>query len=109
VDFRALWDNDDEGRAKFQQASQLFGSEVAARNLRLLPAGPRGQGRIMQGLFDGGDLVSVRKELDLSRECSFERTLHALFYSPRRTELVQAMSHTTKQNFEDLFQSLSLG
>jgi len=107
VDFRALWDNDDEGRKKCDEAGRLFGPETAARNLRLLPGSP-GQRRIMQDLFEGMDLANVRTELDLGRDCSFERTLHALFYSPRRGELVQAMSQATKHNFEELFESLSL-
>jgi predicted ATPase len=108
VDFRALWDNDDEGRAKYEQAVQLFGSKTAEHSLRLLPAGSQGKRRIMQDLFDGSDLVKIRRELALSPDCSFDRTLHAVFYSPRRAELVQAMSQKTKANFEELFQSLSL-
>jgi len=108
VDFRALWDNDDEGRAKYERAGELFGPTIAEQNFRLLPAGSRGHRRIMQDLFDGADLVSVRNKLELAQDCSFERTIHALFYSPRRAELVQAMCQTTKQNFEELFQSLSL-
>src|SRR5207253_2026315 len=32
VDFRALWDGDDEGRAKYEQAGELFGPEIAAHN-----------------------------------------------------------------------------
>jgi len=106
VDFRALWDNDVEGRAKYEQAGVLFGTEITARYFRLLPS--KGAKRIMQDLFDGSDLVNVRTELELPRDSSFQQTLHSLFYSPRRTEIVQAMSPVTKQNFEDLFTSLSL-
>ncbi|MGO9618366.1 MAG: ATP-dependent nuclease, partial [Bryobacteraceae bacterium] len=108
VEFRALWDNDDEGRKQHARAVELFGPEVATRNLRLLPAPPGAKKWIMQNLFDGADLVKIRTELELSPDCSFERAIHALSYSPRRTELVQAMSQTTKQNFEQLFGSLSL-
>jgi hypothetical protein len=63
----------------------------------------------MQDLFEGSDLVMIRAALSLARDCSVERTLQAGFYSPRRGELVQAMSQTTKHNFERLFESLSLG
>jgi hypothetical protein len=108
VDFRALWDNDEEGRRKHDEASRLFGSEIAERNMRLLPA-PHGKRRIMQDLFEGSDLAKLRPELGLARDCSFERTLQTLFYSPRRGELVQEMSQTTKHNFEELFEALSLG
>jgi len=109
VEFRALWDNDGEGREKYAQACDLFGSGIAGRGLRLLPMAAGQPRRIMQDLFHGNDLVHVRTELGLTRDCSFKRTLHSLFYSPRRAELVQTMSQTTKQNFEQLFESLNLG
>ncbi len=108
VDFRALWDNDDEGKKRYAQAAQLFGVHVAERNLRLLPMPPGATKRIMQNLFEGTDLVKIRNELSVQFDCSFERTLHALFYSPRRAELTQMVSQRTKQNFEQLFDSLSL-
>ena len=108
IDFRALWDNDDEGKKRYAQAGQLFGVRVAERNLRLLPIATGGTKRIMQDLFEGTDLVTIRAELGLQNDCSFERTLHALFYSPRRAELTQMVCQRTKQNFEQLFDSLSL-
>ncbi|MGO8813071.1 MAG: hypothetical protein ACLQVG_00180 [Terriglobia bacterium] len=108
IDFRALWDNDPEGQSKFYQASERFGSEIAARNLRLLPLHQRGDRRIMQNLFDGRDLTRIRTELCIPSDCSFERTLQVLFYSERRAELVAGMSAATKRNFEELFESLSL-
>jgi ABC-type cobalamin/Fe3+-siderophores transport system ATPase subunit len=108
VDFRALWDNDAEGQRRFAEASEYFDSEISRNNLRLLPATKRGGKRIMQDLFDGGDLKRIRSELGLAGNCSFERTLHALFYSSRRTELVSGMSEATVKNFSDLFEALSL-
>jgi hypothetical protein len=109
VEFRVLWDNDEEGRSRHAQALDLFGAEIAARTFRLLPTVPGRQRRIMQDLFDGTDIVMVRTELDLPHDSSFEQMLHALFYSPRRGELVQAMGQYTKRNFEHLFDALSLG
>ena len=109
VEFRVLWDNDEEGRSRHAQALDLFGAEIAARTFRLLSTVPGRQRRIMQDLFDGTDIVMVRTELDLPHDSSFEQMLHALFYSPRRGELVQAMGQYTKRNFEQLFDALSLG
>ena len=51
----------------------------------------------------------VRAELDLPPGSDFKRMLHALFYSPRRGDLVQAMGRFTRRNFEQLFDALSLG
>lgn len=108
IDFRALWDNDPDGREKYEQAVKCFGEEIAKKHFRLLPShSPNGK-RIMQNLFDGQDLVTVRLELGLHNNCSFDRTLHALFYSTRRNELVNSMSETTKRNFEELFETLSI-
>lgn len=108
VDFRALWDNDPEGRRKYNEASELFGEEIARRFFRLLPTEQVGTKRIMQDLYDGQDIVSIRSALGLSDSCSFERTIHSLFYSSRRSELVQGVSPKTKQQFECLYDSLSL-
>ncbi len=107
VDFHALWDHDEEGIKRYEQASELFGSEVKKKNLRLLPpAGHRK--RILQDLFAGEDIVLIREELGLPKNCPFSRTLQALFYSPRRTEIVQMIGSKTKANFDDLFTSLGL-
>ena len=108
VKFRALWDNDVEGRRKFSDATDLFGHEISSRYFRLIPSPPSDGKRIMQNLFDGTDLAHIRRELSLATDCSFERTVQALYYSPSRNKLVDDMCSTTKQNFETLFQSLSI-
>lgn len=108
IDFRALWDNDKEGRARHKEASERFGEEVAIRHLRLLPCDKPDGARILQSLFDGSDLVMFRSELELASDSSFERTLHAAFYSSRRSELARKVGAKTRQNFEELFGSLHL-
>jgi len=108
IDFRALWDNDPDGRKYYEQAVKCFGDEIANKHFRLLPSHSTNGRRIMQNLFEGQDLVNVRLELGLQSNCSFDHTLHALFYSSRRDELVNGMSQTTKRNFEELFEALSL-
>ena len=79
VDFRALWDNDEEGRKFYAQAQDLFGESIAARSLRLLPCGKPNCRWIMQNMFDGSDFVLVRQCLGLAEDAKFERTVVALF------------------------------
>jgi hypothetical protein len=108
IKFRALWDSDAEGRKKHSEAAELFGSDIATRYFRLLPS-PQADGkRIMQNLFEGSDLVQIRKELKIAPDCSFERTIQALFYSPEKIRIVASIGADTKTNFELLFASLSL-
>ena len=108
IKFRALWDNDDEGRRKLEEATELFGSETASRFFRQLPLSKPTGKRIIQNLYDGGDLLLMRSELGLAADCQFERTIQTLFYSSRRDEIVGKISSSTKDNFEHLFESLSL-
>jgi hypothetical protein len=108
IEFRALWDNDKEGRLRHGEAGKLFGEEVAKRHLRLLPSDKPDGTRILQSLFDGSDLQMLRTELELAADSSFERTLHAAFYSPLRGELTRKVGAKTRQHFEELFDALDL-
>lgn len=109
IDFRALWDNDPEGRRRQSQATEYFGPQIAERSLKLLPHDTPNGHWIMQNLFDGADLSRFRTELGLAADCSFERTILVLFYSPRREALLAATTETTKENFDRLFEVLSIG
>lgn len=108
IDFRAVWDNDEEGRSRYREAIDRFGEEVGKRNLRLLPSDRPEGTRILQSLFDGTDLVMLRSELNLAADSSFERTIHAAFYSPFRAELLRKVGARTRQHFEELFAALDL-
>lgn len=107
VDFRAMWDFDDEGRNKFEKASEIFGDEIAKNKLRMLPSNGK-KNKILQNLFDGNDMTMLRSELELSSNSSFERVLHTFFYSDRREELLNKIGPSTKKNFEDVFANLNL-
>jgi hypothetical protein len=107
LDFRALWDNDPEGQKKFAEAKELFSETVADKYFRLLPS-TSGRRKIMQDLFNGDDLTMIRNELSLPSNCSFERTLHALFYSDLRAEIVQRFSSQTRTSFQELYEALLL-
>ncbi len=108
VQYRALWDNDQEGKKRHAEAATIFGPEVAAKHFVLLPSAS-GHKRILQDLFAGSDLVMVRNELGLPVDCSFEKAILTLFHSPRRTEIVNMFCVDTRRNFEQLYETLALG
>jgi hypothetical protein len=108
LDFRALWDNDTEGRKQHAQAQALFGDSIAERSLRVLPCDTPNCRWIMQSMFDGSDIVLIRQELSLAEDVSFERTMLALFYSSAKQSIVGRMTDVTKTRFEELFKHLGL-
>jgi hypothetical protein len=108
VEFRALWDNDAEGRKQYAHAQTLFGESIAEKSLRLLPCSTPNCRWIMQNMFEGGDLAEIRKELGLAQDTAFERTVLTLFYSSARNSIVEKISQMTKKRFEELYESLSL-
>jgi hypothetical protein len=106
VEFRALWDNDKEGLKKKQEATEKFGQMIADQKFRLLIAEGHASQCIIQNLFEGSDMTMIRSELQLSSDCSFEKTLQGLFYSTKRREIVAKFSQKTRVNFERMFQHL---
>ncbi len=106
VNFRALWDNDPAGRKAKSDAESHFGSEISGKSFHLLP-NSQGSKRIMQDLFDQQDLRLFREELGIS-DSSFEKTVAAMFYSPRKGELIARISQATRTNFDELYRSLNL-
>jgi hypothetical protein len=109
IDFRALWDNDPEGNRRLDEATEKFGAEIARKCFRLIRSDAHGSRCILQNLFDGRDLSLMRTEMGLAGNCSFERTLQAVFYSPRRAEVVAQVGSVTKDSFGKLFAGLDLG
>jgi hypothetical protein len=109
VDFRALWDNDDEGQRHHARATEAFGEDIARERFFLLPLqSPRSKKRILQDLFDGEDLKLIRAELDWRRNPGFDQTIRSLFYSPDRTRILEKISAKTKQNFKEVFAMMGL-
>jgi hypothetical protein len=108
IDFRALWDNDPEGKKRFEEASEKFGLEIAEKHFRLLPSDGHETRRILQNLFDGHDLSLLRNELGLASDCSFERVIQTFFYSLRKSELLARIGQKSKANFNNVFDSLGL-
>lgn len=108
VSFWALWDNDEVGRQCHADATRLFGPEIASRRFRLIPKPDGSAKRILQDLFDGADMRMIREELLLPTTAGFDKSISALYYSPRRAELLGRISGATKSRFEELFASLEL-
>lgn len=108
VQFRVIWDNDDAGRKAYADAEGFFGDVIARQSFRVLPKPGNQKSRILQDLFRGEDMVMLRQELELPEQTSFEKTMAAWYYSPRRNELLGKMSTGTKVNFEAVFESLQL-
>ena len=108
VQYCALWDNDEAGRAAKARAEALFGSELASRHFFLLPSDGKQKKRILQDLFAGTDLHMIKTELGLPKNTGFAKTLAALFYDSRRQEILNTVSSETKRNFARLFDSLPI-
>jgi hypothetical protein len=107
VAFKALWDNDEEGRAEKTAAEEIFGVEIAQDRFFLLPPG-KGKKRIMQDLLAGEDLRMIRMRLGIPSNSSFQKTITSLYYDSTRTEILNDVSQKTKENFEELYQSLQI-
>src|SRR5438270_4155248 len=102
VTYKAVWDNDEMGRKEMKRAEDVFGALEATDRFFLLPSAA-GKNRILQDLFAGDDLASIRHELDLAKTASFEKTIAALHFSPDRSRLAGNISKTTRRNFEELY------
>lgn len=96
INYRVLWDGDEEGTKGYKEAIKFFGEEESKR-FRTLPGN-----KILQDLFDGNDLVMIRKELGIVGKTSFEKTILTLFYSHDKARIIDLISEKTKSRFQDL-------
>lgn len=106
IDYKALWDNDDEGITELKLARKFFGDYEAKRNFHTLPTEKGGKKRILQNLFDGGDIVTIKEKLGLDRKTSFEKTISALYFSSKRDSVLRQLSSKTTDNFRRVYESL---
>lgn len=93
--FKALWDNDDEGRGKHAEAIKHFGDAVAERHFCLLPGVSKKT--ILQDLFDGSDLTMLRTELALPANAKFGRVMSTWFYSTNKDALIVKVTAKNEQ------------
>jgi len=109
VPYRALWDNDDRGRAALEDAIGDFGTEVSAGRFFLIPLpGNRSRKRVIQDLIDGNDVKSIRSQLELPANTGIHKTIASLFYSPDRLNILSSLSDKTRQNFDLLIKKLGV-
>ncbi len=107
VTFKALWDNDEEGRKRYAESERLFGDDFARNRFYLLHKSPRQKSRIIQNLIEGTDLRMFREMLGLPSNTSFDKTIILLYYSRQKSEIIARVSDSTRDNFIKLFDLLS--
>ena len=104
VDYRALWDNDKEGRAKFDEATKHFGQNESDARFRLLPLPEGRRKQRLENLFAEEDLKMMADECGSTGK--FTKTIVATYYSPKRKEVLAKVSSKTVSAFEEVFQYL---
>lgn len=106
VDYRVLWDNDGEGRDSKRKAEEHFG-EKESENFILLPVkSVRAKKTILQDLFEGKDLLLIKDELQIPKQTSFEKMIVGLFFSKDKERIIDKISLTTKNRFEEVLSLL---
>lgn len=108
IDYRALWDHDDEGIKCRRKAAQYFGEAEADRRFLFLPKQGRKKTTILEDLFDPIDMQFLRNTLNLPSNSSFDKVIMALFYSKNRDELVRTLTGDTSRRFETVFDSMKI-
>lgn len=109
IEYRALWDSDAAGLKSMARAEEKFGEIEAAGRFFALPLPSGTKSRILQNLFDGSDLVMIRTRLEIPPTTSFDKTVATLFYSSKRSEILNEIGSQTRAEFEKLFDWLRLG
>lgn len=105
----ALWDNDKEGRLAKKAAEEFFSKSDAVPRFHLLPLqNPRSKKTRLEDLLDKSDISQIKKELHLSENSSFEKTIASLFHHPERVKVLTQISENTKNRFQDVFKSFKL-
>ena len=79
VDYRALWDNDKEGRTKCSDATEHFGEREAEKRFRLLPLSGKKKKRRLEDLFVDEELASLAKRVGIPQNSKFEKYCLRLF------------------------------
>lgn len=108
VDFLAVWDHDDEGIGAYERASEHFGEVVAGERFRTLPVDKPDEKRKLENLWETDELDSLRKQLNLAANKSFEKVVMAVFYADDRDTLLADFASVTSKNFDTALQNLGL-
>jgi hypothetical protein len=100
-DYRALWDNDIEGKKEKDLTTVYFGDEEAKKFILLSKGSQRKV--IMQDMFEGTDLKLIKSELGIPTNSSFEKTILTWYYSKSQKVIFSKISGATKENFQRLY------
>ncbi|NML23981.1 ATP-binding protein [Pseudoflavitalea sp. G-6-1-2] len=103
--YLALWDNDDEGRARIQKAKELFGPSEANRFL-LLDTISETQVTRLEELFDTNEIANFNTTKMKSKTVSLYKVIIELFFSGNKQELIDHFFPITKNNFAKIEQLL---
>jgi hypothetical protein len=106
INYCAMWDKDPEGVDHYEKAKDFFGSKEAERFL-LLPTNSRRKKYILQDIFSGDDMKLIKKELGISSNVSFEKTIVTLYFSELRTQIISSISSSTKQNTKLVYEEIN--
>lgn len=106
MDYRAVWDNDDEGIKCKNAATKHFGIYEATKRFHLLPKQARKKKTVLENLFDSRDIHYLKSTMNLQSNCSFDKTLMTLFYSNDRDSIIKSLPGETKRRFDDVFNLL---
>ena len=107
LNYKALWDNDIDGKKAKKEAEIFFGKEEAKRFYLLPLKSNRSKKCILQNLFHGDDIKLIKQKLTLPKNTSFEKVILNLFYSDCKKEVVENISIHTQQNFKEVFEILN--
>lgn len=105
----ALWDNDPEGRARKNEASELFGDFEAKRFLTLESLGGNINTRIEE-YFDSSELANYASEFLGKKQVGFDKIVIDLFYrKEKREEILASFFSKTSVNFVAMNSRLQQG
>lgn len=93
----AIWDNDEEGKDKYQKACKHFG-EHEAKFFDKLPLNKK-KTRKMEQMFEEDDLKEICKKMSLPDNSSYEKIILSLYYNKNRSKIIDKISDSTKKNF----------
>jgi len=104
INYRVLWDNDDEGRRCLQKARKIFG-EAESSKFRMLPITDNKPDRRLEDLFSAEDIAVIKANLEI-QETTFEKMIAALYYNRGREKILDLLSIATKKRFETILDGI---
>ena len=99
--YLAVWDDDNEGRARLREATEYFGEVESQRFLTLPPVNGSPNTRLEE-YYDASELDKFRKDHLNDPALSFYKLILKLFYAPEREVLINSHFPSTKKNFREV-------